>query len=93
MMGETIDKVTYYTTNGIYEMDLDDIYVPVKTSATLSVDYALVKSGETKVNFENLPSDYDAEYSVEGLDAKVENGVLKFNNAAKGKYTLVVKDK
>ncbi len=93
MMGETIDKVTYYTTNGIYEMDLDDIYVPVKTSATLSVDNALVKSGETKVNFENLPSDYDAEYSVEGLDAKVENGVLKFNNATKGKYTLVVKDK
>ena len=93
MMGETIDKVTYYTTNGIYEMDLDDIYVPVKTSATLSVDNAFVKSGETKVNFENLPSDYDAEYSVEGLDAKVENGVLKFNNAAKGKYTLVVKDK
>ena len=93
MMGETIDKVTYYTTNGIYEMDLDDIYVPVKTSATLSVDNAFVKSGETKVNFENLPSDFDAEYSVEGLDAKVENGVLKFNNAAKGKYTLVVKDK
>ncbi len=93
MMGETIDKVTYYTTKGIYEMDLDDIYVPVKTSATLSVDNALVKSGETKVNFENLPSDYDAEYSVEGLNAKVENGVLKFNNATKGKYTLVVKDK
>ena len=93
MMGETIDKVTYYTTNGIYEMDLDDIYVPVKTSATLSVDNAFVKSGETKVNFENLPSDFDAEYSVEGLDVKVENGVLKFNNAAKGKYTLVVKDK
>lgn len=93
MMGETIDKVTYYTTNGIYEMDLDDIYVPVKTSVTLSVDNAFVKSGETKVNFENLPSDYDAEYSVEGLDAKVENGVLKFNNATKGKYTLVVKDK
>ena len=93
MMGETIDKVTYYTTNGIYEMDLDDIYVPVKTSATLSVDNALVKSGETKVNFENLPSDFDAEYSVEGLDVKVENGVLKFNNATKGKYTLVVKDK
>lgn len=93
MMGETIDKVTYYTTNGIYEMDLDGIYVPVKTSATLSVDNAFVKSGETKVNFENLPSDFDAEYSVEGLDAKVENGVLKFNNAAKGKYTLVVKDK
>lgn len=93
MMGETIDKVTYYTTNGIYEMDLDDIYVPVKTSATLSVDNAFVKSGETKVNFENLPSDFDAEYSVEGLDAKVENGVLKFKDAKKGKYTLVVKDK
>lgn len=93
MMGETIDKVTYYTTNGIYEMDLDDIYVPVKISATLSVDNAFVKSGETKVNFENLPSDFDAEYSVEGLDASVENGVLKFKDAKKGKYTLVVKDK
>lgn len=93
MMGETIDKVTYYTTNGIYEMDLDDIYVPVKTSATLSVDNASVKSGETKVNFENLPADFDAQYSVEGLDASVENGVLKFKDAKKGKYTLVVKDK
>lgn len=93
MMGETIDKVTYYTTNGIYEMDLDDIYVPVKTSATLSVDNAFVKSGETKVNFENLPADFDAQYSVEGLDASVENGVLKFKDAKKGKYTLVVKDK
>ena len=93
MMGETIDKVTYYTTKGIYEIDLDDIYVPVKTSATLSVDNASVKSGETKVNFENLPSDFDAEYSVEGLDITVKNGVLKFENAKKGKYTLVVKDK
>ena len=93
MMGETIDKVTYYTTNGIYEMDLDDIYVPIKTSATLSVDNASVKSGETKVNFENLPADFDAQYSVEGLDASVENGVLKFKDAKKGKYTLVVKDK
>ena len=93
MMGETIDKVTYYTTNGIYEMDLDDIYVPIKTSATLSVDNASVKSGETKVNFENLPADFDAQYSVEGLDVSVENGVLKFKDAKKGKYTLVVKDK
>ena len=74
-------------------MDLDDIYVPVKTSATLSVDNASVKSGETKVNFENLPADFDAQYSVEGLDASVENGVLKFKDAKKGKYTLVVKDK
>ena len=41
-----------------------------------------------------LPDDYDAEYKVEGLNGvSVQNGVLSFDNAAKGKYTLTISDK
>ena len=29
MMGQTINKITYYTSKGIYEVDAD-VYVPVK---------------------------------------------------------------
>ena len=30
MMGKTIDSIEYYTTDGIYTMDIADLYVPVK---------------------------------------------------------------
>ena len=34
MMGKTIDSIEYYTTNGVYTMDIADIYVPVKSETT-----------------------------------------------------------
>ena len=30
MMGKTIDSIEYYTTNGLYTIDVNDLYVPVK---------------------------------------------------------------
>ena len=29
MMGKTIDSIEYYTTNGLYTIDVNDLYVPV----------------------------------------------------------------
>ena len=95
MMGQTINKVTYYTNAGIYEIPMS-VYVPVKFDGSVEVADAKVSSGETKVTLNNLPSDYEAEYSVEGLEnVKVENSVLTYTatDAKVGKYTLKVTDK
>ena len=94
MMGQTITSVTYYTDKGMYSVPLGEIYVPVKFAHELSVENASVTAGQTNVTVTGLPDDYDAEYKVEGLNGvSVQNGVLSFDNAAKGKYTLTISDK
>ena len=96
MMGKTINAVTYYTDNGVFEYSLDKLYVPVKfDSSKYSVENADVTSGKTSVTLPELPNDYDAVYSVEGLEGvKVENSVLTYDasKASKGSYTLTIKD-
>ena len=93
MMGQTINKITYYTNAGIYEIPVD-IKVPVKFTHDLEVANAAVTAGKTEVTVTGLPDDYAAKYKVEGLDGvTVENGVLTFSNAKKGKYTLTISDK
>ena len=95
MMGQTINKITYYTDNGIYEIDADQ-YVPVKFNGTIAAENADVESGKVNVTVEGLPDDYQAEYIVEGLeDVQVKDGVLtyKTKGAEIGKYTLKVSDK
>lgn len=94
MMGQTITSVTYYTDKGMYNIPLADIYVPVKFTHDLEVANAAVTAGKTEVTVTGLADDYAAEYKVDGLDGvSVQNGVLTFNNAKKGKYTLTISDK
>ena len=102
MMGKTIDSIEYYTTNGVYTMDIADIYVPVKSEITkVEVADADITAGETTINVQ-LPEGFDPEYSVAGLDVSVEGKVLTFKVATEsraaasvkpGKYTLTIKDK
>ena len=102
MMGKTIDSIEYYTTNGVYTMDIADIYVPVKSEITkVEVADADITAGETTINVQ-LPDGFDPEYSVDGLDVSVEGNVLTFKAATEsraaasvkpGKYTLTIKDK
>ena len=95
MMGQTINKITYYTDNGIYEIDADQ-YVPIKFNGTVAAENADVKSGKVNVTVEGLPGDYQAEYTVKGLeDVQVKEGILtyKTKGAEIGKYTLKVSDK
>lgn len=92
-MGQTINKITYYTNAGIYEIPVD-IKVPVKFRHDLEVANAAITAGKTGVTVTGLPDDYAAEYKVDGLDGvSVQNGVLTFSNAKKGKYTLTISDK
>ena len=102
MMGKTIDSIEYYTTNGVYTMDIADIYVPVKSETTKSeVADADIAAGKTTINVQ-LPDGFDPEYSVDGLDVSVEGNVLSFKAVTEsraaasvkpGKYTLTIKDK
>ena len=102
MMGKTIDSIEYYTTNGVYTMDIADIYVPVKSEITkVEVADADITTGKTTINVQ-LPDEFKPEYSVDGLDVSVEGKVLTFKAATEsraaasvkpGKYTLTIKDK
>lgn len=95
MMGQTIDKITYYTNAGIYEIPVD-IKVPVKFNGSVKVENGKASEGSVSATVEGLPDDYAAEYSVDGLsDVKLENGKLTFAaaQARVGKYTLTVSDK
>ena len=102
MMGKTIDSIEYYTTNGLYTMDIEDIYVPVKADNTVAeVADADILDGKTTISVQ-LPDEFDPEYSVDGLDVSVEGNELTFKAATEsraaasvkpGKYTLTIKDK
>ncbi len=95
MMGQTINKITYYTNAGIYEIPVD-IKVPVKFNGSVEVKDGKASEGSVSATVEGLPKDYAAEYSVDGLsDVKFENGKLTFaaKQARGGRYTLNVSDK
>lgn len=101
MMGQHIDKVTYYTANGIYEIPVGGekgLYVPVKfdTSAVAVAD-AELKDGKTSVATTisglTLPEGFDAEYTVEGATASVKGEKLILKDVKKGAYTLTITDK
>ena len=101
MMGQQIDKVSYYTANGIYEIPVGGekgLYVPVKfdTSAVAVAD-AELKDGETSVATTisglTLPEGFDAEYTVEGATASVKGEKLILKDVKKGAYTLTITDK
>ena len=95
MMGQTINKITYYTNAGIYEIPVD-IKVPVKFNGSVKVENGKASDGIVSATVEGLPDDYAAEYSVDGLsDVKFENGKLTFAaaQARGGRYTLTVSDK
>lgn len=101
MMGQHINKVTYYTANGIYEIPVggdEGLYVPVKfdTSAVAVAD-AELKDGETSVATTisglTLPEGFDAEYTVDGATAIVKGEKLILKDVKKGAYTLIITDK
>lgn len=95
MMGQTINKITYYTNAGVYEIPVD-IKVPVKFNGSVEVKDGKASDGSVSATVEGLPKDYAAEYSVDGLsDVKFENGKLTFaaEQARGGRYTLTVSDK
>ncbi len=93
IMGKTITNVEYITTTGIYDYTVEK-YVPVITGSDVTAADASVNAGQTAVEIAPaLPDDYNASFSVKGLDAEYADGKLSFSNAQAGSYTLSVEDK
>lgn len=108
LMGKTISTVTYYTDKGIYDLDITDTKVPVKTAKTVAADAVTVKSVKNTAKSAKistkLPSDYKASFSVVSEDAKtgkytkvkgfsVKNKTITLKSVKAGSYTLLTTDK
>lgn len=91
MMGQTIDKVTYYTDAGIYEIPVDQ-KVPVKfdgkvSAADASID---VENIQSSVTVTNLPEDFQEEYELTDSDKTVvakDSYTVNVTTDAKGNVT------
>ena len=106
MMGQTIDKVTYYTDDGIYEIPMDQ-KVAKKFDGEVSVADISIKSDTTSVEVSGLPSDFEEEYKVDGIgidedaysveiktEGKTTTRTIKFKKAlTKGRYTVTLSDR
>ena len=93
LMGKTIKTVTYITDKGITNYNVD-AYVPVKVANAVSVADANVTDSSTAVTITpELPEDFNAEYTVSGLEAAYTDGKLSYSNAKPGSYILTVSDK
>ena len=95
MMGQTINKITYITSTGLYTIDTE-LYVPVKTETKLEVESVLASAGTAAIT-EELPDDYQPLYTVtnaksEEVEMEVDDGYLIWKEAAIGSYTLTVTD-
>lgn len=92
-MGQTISQIVYYTDQGVYTIDTD-MKVPTTLSAELSVESGKAGAGTVKFALsEQLPADFVAEYSVDGLQIQVENGQISYTGGMPGKYVVKIVDK
>ena len=94
IMGQTIRKITYYTSKGMFEIPVN-LYVPVKFAGSVEAADANIDAGSTAVTVKGLPTDFQAEYTVAGLEgATVSDNLLRWTEGAfGGAYTLQVSDK
>lgn len=68
---------------------MNDIFVPTKFEASVSVEDASLSAGKTTMTVTGLPADYDAEYSVDGLDGfAVDGNTISYSANAKKECIL-----
>ena len=65
MMGKTISSLTYYTSKGTYEINIDDVYVPIKIADGVSVADTPVNKETVSVDISNLPEDFAPGYQIQ----------------------------
>jgi hypothetical protein len=99
MMGQTITGVTYYTSKGIFEIELDEIYVPVKFTSNLAVADAAVSAKKTTIT-STFPVGYDAKFTITNASDEdvtdaftIVGSTIKWGDTVKqGAYTLTISD-
>lgn len=107
MMGETISGITYITDKGVYDIDIEDMYIPKKTPSSVTADNVTAKDiTEITAKLSNMPVSFKPEVSITGFETVAEqvssgNGTdgtvnyiysSKADKIAPGTYTITVKD-
>lgn len=94
--GATVTEIVYITENGVVSAKTDT-YLPKKfykyKETPVSVEDAEATAGKTAITVTEKPEDYDAVYSVEGLDCGFSDSAVFFTDAQPGEYTLVMSDR
>ena len=97
IMGQTINKITYFTDEGKKTIPVD-LYVPIKTGAALTAENTAASNGSTTYTQSGLAEDFDPVYTVTKNDSPVEmtvsNGTITFDPAkvGHGTFDLTVSD-
>lgn len=92
IMGKTINKITYFTSDGNYEF-ATKLYVPVKSAdVKVSVEGLAADAQEATLKIE-VPSNFSPNVTVpEGMNYNKETGKITFNSALPGSYEVTVSD-
>lgn len=92
LSGAKIDTIKYITEKGYYIYDVEpDAYLAKKITGGVSITNADVSTGQTTIT-SNLPTDYDAEYTLNNLNGNVIDGILTYSDAAAGIYSITISD-
>ena len=106
-VGKTVDSLTFYTSKGVYTVDIADVKLPVISEATASVADADWKTSSTNVTVNQLPEDFDAQYTVyekivtgsgksavvtyKDTEVSYQDGKITWDGAAFGDKTYTLK--
>ena len=93
IMGKTIESVTYYTDKGMITFDVPDVKVQTTTGIKATVTDIMDTDSETAVTFDQaLPSDFQAQYTVDEKEAAYADGKLTTGSLALGIHEVVITD-
>lgn len=93
IMGKTIESVTYYTDKGMITFDVSDVKVEITTGIKATVADIMDTDSEVAVTLDQaLPSDFQAQYTVDGKEAAYANGKLTTGSLALGTHEVVITD-
>lgn len=93
IMGKIIESVTYYTDKGMITFDVPDVKVEITTGIKATVADIMDTDSEVAVTFDQaLPSDFQAQYTVDGKEAAYANGKLTTGSLALGTHEVVITD-
>lgn len=92
IMGKTINKITYFTSDGNYEF-ATDLYVPVKSAdAKVSVEGLAADAREATLKIE-VPSGFSPKVTVpKDMGYDKQTGKITFGSALPGAYEVTVSD-
>lgn len=92
IMGKTINKITYFTSDGNFEFDTK-LYVPVK-SADVKVSVEGLAAGVQEATLKiEVPSDFSPKVTVpKDMGYDEQTGKITFNSALPGSYEVTVSD-